>query len=349
MQNTIIEIQNILNKHTSYTAYRMHIKKQFSEIDAKLANSEYKYAEALYLFVHQLDNRPLCKYCSNELKYIDRTAGYGEYCSHKCYVSAGCGKEARRKTNIEKYGCENALGNKTIRVKRKLTMIEKFGSEFPLQNEELRKKSIATYKKSNQIDIQKKRKDTMQSNYGVDSIWKIPGIEQKRKDTNIKKYGVEYAMQLPEVASQGVATRIANGSNRTSKNSSMEATIYIRQYIKDNNYSIDQVAYTDKETGLYEWGTYFNNRWNMFDLTVFEPGYRGNVDHIIEVLEYHGPFHYTEKDVEEKGNLPATPWKNCKITVNESFSIDESKRNFLKERNISLTEIKPERYWSLRT
>jgi len=346
MQNIILSINKILEENTSYMAYRKHIKNQFPEIDKQLSESKYSYAEALYLLLHQLDIRPACKCCTKELKYTDRTAGYGEYCSHKCYVKNGCGTVKRKGTNLEKYGCENTLGNIKIRDKRRITMIERYGSEFPLQNTELRARSLATYKKNDQAVILKKRKDTLQATYGVDKVWNIPGIEIRRKDTNMKKYGVEYAMQLPEVAARGVATRIKEGGNRTFKNSSMEATLYIRQYIKDKNYNVGQVAYTDKEINLYEWGTYFDGRWNMFDLTVFETGFRGDINHIIEVLEYHGPFHYTEKEVLEKGNRPSTPWKNCKVTIKESFEIDESKRNFLKERNILLNEIKPEKYWA---
>ena len=345
MQNTITEIQHILNNHTSYAAYRMHIKNQFPEINTKFSNSRYRYAEALYLFIHQLEDRPSCKHCSNELKYIDRTAGYGEYCCHSCYVLAGCSKEKRNETNIEKYGCKNPLGNKSVRDKRKNTMIEKYGSEFPLQNKELKDKSIESYKKNDQSIILEKRKDTLQEKYGVDYVWQIDGIEEKRKSTNMKRYGVEYAMKLSKISSQGVATRIKNGGNRTSKNSSTEATKYIQQYIKDRNYNIDQVAYADADLGLYEWGTYFDNKWNMFDLAVFKNGHRGDINCIIEVLEYHGPFHYTTTEAMEKGNLPSTPWKNCKVSIKESFDVDESKRNFLKERNISLIEIKPEKYW----
>lgn len=51
----------------------------------------------------------------------------------------------------------------------------------------------------------------------------------------------------------------------------------------------------------------------MFDLTVFDLGHRGDIDHVVEVLEYHGPFHYTENEVTEKGSLPATLGKIIKL------------------------------------
>jgi hypothetical protein len=345
MQNIIQSIKNILETNKSYAAYRKKIKDQFPEIDLQLSKSNFSYAETLYLFIHRLDSRPLCRLCNTELKYIDRSAGYGEYCSHKCYVSNGCGKIKRSETNMKRYGTANSLGNKEIRYKRKITMIEKYGSEFPLQNKELRTKAQNSYTGCDQIEVIKKRKATLLEIYGVESVWNIPGMEDKRKETNNKKYGKDYAMQVPSIAAAGVKTRIAKNGNVTSKNSSMEATVYIRQYIKDKNYSLDQVAYTDKELGLHEWGSYFDNRWNMFDLTVFEIGHRGDINYIIEVLEYHGPFHYTQKESEEKGNQPSTPWKNNKITIKESFNIDESKRKFLKDRNIPFIEIKPEKYW----
>lgn len=348
MLNTISIINNILAENTSYMAYRKLIRAQFPEVDKELSESSYNYAEALYLLIHELGSRPLCKHCSKELKYQDRTVGYGTYCSHLCYVKDGCSSDKRKNTCLKKYGTTNPLGSPNVRDKRKTTMIEKYGTEFPLQNASLNDKAKETYKKNDQSVILEKRKSTVRTKYGVDSIWKIPEIEERRKNTNIKKYGVEFAMQLPEIAGRGVSTRVKNCGNRTSKNSSNESTLYIRKYITEKNYTIDQVAYADKELGLFEWGMHFNNRWNMFDLVVFELGFRGDIDHIIEVLEYQGPFHYTEKEAAEQGELPSVPWKNCKVTIKESVDIDNAKRNFLKDRNIPLIEVKPEKYWKNR-
>ena len=64
----------------------------------------------------------------------------------------------------------------------------------------------------------------------------------------------------------------------------------------------------------------------MFDLTVFKPVRRSDVNHVIEILEYHSPFHYTEKEANKKGTLPATPRKNNKTTIAESFKVDQLKR-----------------------
>ena len=202
MQNTISQIKTILNNHTSYAAYRKQIKAQFPDIDAQLATSEYSYAESLYLFVQELGCRPSCKHCAKELKYIDRTAGYGEYCCHACYVKDGCSVDKRTATCLEKYGASNSLGNAEIRKKRKITMIKKYGTEFPLQNKKLKDKSVATYKAGYSEEYQ-----------------------TKRKTTTLAKYGVEHATQSPIVMEQiRLNNLIAQVSSRRKPGSSVNAS-----------------------------------------------------------------------------------------------------------------------------
>lgn len=207
MQNTILSINKILEENTSYAAYRKHIKNQFPLVDDQLSKSEFSYAEALYLFVHELSARPSCKHCGKELKYIDRSAGYGEYCSHKCYVLEGCGVERRKETNLEKYGCENSLGNIEIRERRRRTMIEKYGTEFPLQNEILKKKSVETFKQGYTEEYQNKKKKTCLEKYGVEHPTQSKEVMENIRTNNLKKYGVEWVQQDTNIKNKGILTR----------------------------------------------------------------------------------------------------------------------------------------------
>lgn len=105
--------------------------------------------------------------------------------------------------------------------------------------------------------------------------------------------------------------------------SSIEARDFFRKYIKEKNYDIEQVFYNDKTHGLKEWFCKLDNRWICYDFVVFERGHRGQIDNIIEIIEYHGPWHYTYSDVIKNGNNWATPWKN--ITIAESYLHDKKK------------------------
>lgn len=111
-------------------------------------------------------------------------------------------------------------------------------------------------------------------------------------------------------------------------NCSKEATEYFRKYIKNSKYDLDQLAYNDSEYNLFEWGYRdidCGNRWFLYDFVAFEKGYRGNKDHIIEIIEYHGPFHYTADDVTMRGHEKAYPWKSKNTTIKESKVIDDMK------------------------
>lgn len=64
-------------------------------------------------------------------------------------------------------------------AKIKSTNLEKYGVEYGLSN----------------VDIIKKRNDTLQKRYGVDNPSKIEGINEKKKQTCLKNYGVEWILQ----------------------------------------------------------------------------------------------------------------------------------------------------------
>jgi hypothetical protein len=150
-------------------------------------------------------------------------------------------------------------------------------------------------------------------------------------------------MKLSEVAQKSVETRFKNNNYIKSTNSE-EARNYIKKYIKEKNYKLNQCAFSDIEKGLYEWGYHYEGKWILYDLVVFEEGFRGNKDKIIEILEYHGPFHYNEKDVKERGDEKATPWAKSKITIKESYEIDRIKEKFAKSLTPKVTIIWPQKY-----
>lgn len=216
----------------------------------------------------------------------------------------------RKETNVAKYGHENVFQNEKIKENIKNLFVERYGVENPSQSE----------------IIKEKKKNTLTKNYGVPFGMQSPIIKEKTKNTNIRKYGVPHIMQVEEIKNAMMATKIANGSFGKS-NTSLEATTYFKNYIKTKGYDLSQVAFNDPENELYEWGFRFD-RWYLFDFVAFEVGHRGNHTKIIEIIEYHGPFHYTESDVIIRGADRAYPWKSNSTTILESYQRDIQKQEY---------------------
>jgi len=216
-----------------------------------------------------------------------------------------CIKEKRKKTLIDRYGVDNFF-KRTDLIEQ--AMIGKYGVKNAGMLKNHREKCV----------------QTSLNNYGVEWGAVANEVQEKRKKTNLKRYGVEVPMMNKAISSKMIKTKIKKGTF-TKSNSSKEATRFIRQYINSKGYNLDQCAYADSTHNLFEWGYYANNQWIMYDLVVFESGYRGNKNKIIEILEYHGPFHYLWSDVQQRGDANAYPWKTNKTTIKESFNKDQEK------------------------
>ena len=240
-----------------------------------------------------------------------------------------CSAKKRDDTNLQRYGTRCVLQNDEIKEKIKQTNLEKYGVENPSQCPEIHQKKI----------------ETSLRNFGVEYSTQSEEIREKAKRTNLEKYGVTSPMKIPEIAQKSVETRIKN-NNFCRSNHSLECRDFIRKYINQKGYDILQCAFSDVENNLYEWGYNANGKWILYDLVVFELGYRGNKDKISEIIEYHGPFHYTEKDVKERGNEKAYPWKSKKITIKESYEIDKLKEEFAKSLTMNYNIIWSNKYHS---
>jgi len=160
--------------------------------------------------------------------------------------------------------------------------------------------------------------------------------KDKRKQTNLARHGVENPSQAESTKKKVKEKRIKNGF--APGGASKEATLFFKKYVLDRHYDIDQVAYHDKELNLFEWG-YHIGKWISYDFVAFQKGHRGQKDFVIEIVEYHGPWHYTQEDVEARGHEKATPFAKNKVTIEESYKNDVDKFNFAKSLTDSVTII----------
>jgi hypothetical protein len=140
----------------------------------------------------------------------------------------------------------------------------------------------------------------------------------KKRSTCRKKYGVE---------NPGV---MGGHSSKAAKN-------YIRDFISQRNIDLDCCFFHDDELGKREFfqmvsipGTH-KKKYFQYDLVVFrsaECAKRGNVNDVILVLEYNGPWHYTLRETLIDPHSPSTPYR---ATTNDStkmlsFIHDKMKR-----------------------
>lgn len=260
-----------------------------------------------------------CDYSSTE--YIKRTIKITARCKiHDNHFSVWPGDHM-----YGRHGCQPCIDEK-----RRATMKERYGVDHIFKRSDLIQEAMM---KAHGVvnpglleDHGEKIAVTNSKLYGDDYAKKR---WQKSKQTCLEKYGVQHPMQNPSIAKRAMHTKIKNGGFSNS-NSSREATEFIREYVVQKGYSLNQCAFADPEKGLFEWGIYHNGKWTLYDLVVFEEGHRGDKSKIIEILEYHGPFHYTEEDVDHRGNDPAYPWKSNTTTIAESVQRDLDKKSLAK-------------------
>lgn len=143
---------------------------------------------------------------STKLVFID--AIHGEFtASFKDIQDANasvhvCAVSARRaKTNISKYGCENPSSNIDIKKKKEETMIKNFGVPYMWKNPELREDASKQFIKK----------------YGVRNPMDLNSNKEKIKITNLERFGVENPMQNADINQKCFESSLKNGNRYRSK------------------------------------------------------------------------------------------------------------------------------------
>ena len=199
----------------------------------------------------------------------------------KKYCCYECGKADRRekvrKTNLERYGNENAMKSEVIKNKLKDSLrnipIEK-KEEYIKKRVETRRQKIdeisqnislglkKAYQERGQ-EIQEKMKKTCLNRYGVTSTNKLESMKEKSKKTCLERYGTEYAIQNKEMREKiektnlekyGVkiascSKEIANKIRTKLTTKSEEERKIIQEKIRQTNlekYGVEYFCLTDK-------------------------------------------------------------------------------------------------------
>lgn len=242
----------------------------------------YSTASQVYYVLKKYGEYKYCRTCGKILGYLSLKNGKDKYCSRECYenpIALKNAKEARDKTNIEKYGSienankiaheravktcikkygvENTSKLKDNRVKAKNTMIERYGAATTLQSKSLKAKvdktMIDKYGVISPIKNEKiaaQIKATVQCRYGVDSTLKLPSaIENKKikntetldkiKRTNNIRYGVDFPLQNKQIKEKSVVANKKLNANRIEKLVNEIGFSFIDKYLNDNTLSYD--------------------------------------------------------------------------------------------------------------
>ena len=141
-----------------------------------------------------------CEYCEAELS-AEKT--HLRFCNRSC--AGKYSVEARKKTNLEKYGSENVFSSPIIKDQIKKTNLEKYGVENTFQRadiiEKCKKTNLARYgtEIANQSEIVKDRMKAAWAGYNGGHPWSDPMVRQKREQTLISKFGVAHPILSDEI------------------------------------------------------------------------------------------------------------------------------------------------------
>ena len=135
-----------------------------------------------------------------------------------------CKYEKTKKTNVERYGCENVMGSEEIRKRLEETNVKKYGVPHAMQNKSVREKAKKTnidrYGVDNPAKLESSKIKTYETDmkkYGVKHHLSSKSVIDKRVKTNIERYGVPFVLMSNDIIAKGRKTLYKNGTCPTSK------------------------------------------------------------------------------------------------------------------------------------
>ena len=138
--------------------YKTYLDNRFEYIES--------YEEAIFRLRNNIEIRPTCEICGGIVPFYGKIRRPYSLCCCKDHAKE-LNKINRYKTNLEKYGVENASKSDIVKQKQ----------------------SIIYHEKEEQI--KETRKNTLKEKYGVENSFQLEISKEKSKQTCLEKYGVE--------------------------------------------------------------------------------------------------------------------------------------------------------------
>lgn len=233
--------------------------------------------------------------------------------------------EKTKKTNLEKYGCENVSGSQIIKDRKKETNLKNWGVDNVFQSEIIKNISRDTKKEKyndEHFTNRNKSKQTCLINNGVEWPTQSKDIIEKRIENSLEKYGVEHYTQTDKYKNDV-------------KKSNMD------KYGSEWYMSSKEFKYKSKITNLDKYGVEYNMQNEKIYVKAQINGFKAKI-------HKSGLFYRGEN---EKDFLDMCYNKNIKIKQGLRFSYVFEEKNrfyfsdyFLLEKNL-IIEIKSSYYY----
>lgn len=177
---------------------KIHYPEFHDYLKEHYAGRQLTFAEMIYLFYHNLEDRPVCRICGGRTKFIGYNKGYREFCSYKCMNSCKDIQERKKQTSLKNYGTTSPMHSDEVKKKMENTCMERYGVKNAFQSSELMKKSKQTCLEkygteyANQSDVVKEKIWEAKFNIALD---KYDGIIDVIKGDEC---GSIYKMKCPD-------------------------------------------------------------------------------------------------------------------------------------------------------
>jgi hypothetical protein len=134
LQQEIDYISKVWNQTPKVATIK--IRKENRELYEKIQKiTGSTFSEKCRLFVSSQSQRPKC-HCGNDLKYLDFSRGYTQFCSTKCTANSPVTNSKKSETCLKNYGVEHYSKTPDYKEKFKSTMMARHGVTNPGQIEE---------------------------------------------------------------------------------------------------------------------------------------------------------------------------------------------------------------------
>ena len=117
-----------------------------------------------------------------------------------------CSKCARKQTNLDRYGVENAMSSPKVRQVQEQNNMKKYGCKYVIQADVVKEKITKHFQETLGVDypfqkkeMRDKAKQSIQEKYSVDYYSQTDEYKQKYQQTSLKKYDVNHPMQSQQV------------------------------------------------------------------------------------------------------------------------------------------------------
>ena len=243
------------------------------------------FVQRIWLWVNEIQNRPLCE-CGNITKFNKNWRdGYKKYCSAKCAQSNEYTKQKRKETTLLKWGVDNVSKSEKVKEKQANTNIKKYGYKSTFQD----------------IKVRDKWRNTILKKYGKDHYFKTDEFKKKTKKFYLEKWGVEHQLNADEIKEKIKNTCLKRYGVTTYLN-----TVHSRDSIKSYNISsYEREIYTFLESYNISYIPSERSMISPYTLDIYLPKHNF-------AIEFNGLYWHSELFKNKKYHLNKTELCNSK-------------------------------------